>query len=110
MKSWLNRDALNRWWRTILQTVALVVLAPAADAVLQVAQLAIADAAAGNGFEWTEVVETAKYAAMMGASMSLLSYLHRRVLDPSAIPSAEPPAPPRATGGLIANPPKIYGA
>lgn len=92
--NWLKRDALNRAWRTILQTLALVVVAPAADAVLQVVQLAIADAAAGKGFEWTQVAQTAKYAAMLGVTMSVLSYLHRRVLDPSPVPSAEPPTPP----------------
>lgn len=110
MKSWLNRDAWNRLWRTILQTVALVVVAPAVDAVGQVVQLAIADAAAGNGFEWGQVVETAKWAALMGVSMSVLAFVHRRVVDPSPIPSAEPPAPPRAAGGPITHPPRIYGA
>lgn len=93
MKSWLNRDALNRAWRTILQTVALVVIAPAVDAAVQVVQLAAVDAMAGKAFDWTQVADTALTAAWVGASMSVLAYVHRRFLDPSRVPSAEPPTP-----------------
>lgn len=99
--NWLKRDAWNRVWRTILQTAALVVVAPAVDAAVQVVKLAAADAAVGNGFDWNQVGRTALSAAVMGASMSVLAYLHRRFLDPSSIPSGQPPEPPRATGGPI---------
>lgn len=97
MKSWLTRDALNRAKRTILQTLALVVFAPAADAAIQVVKLAAADAATGAGFDWNQVGQTAASAAVMGASMSVLAYIHRRFVDPSAIPSAPPPEPPPVT-------------
>lgn len=90
---WLKRDALNRAWRVILQTVALVVIAPAADAAIQVVKLAAADAMAGKSFDWGQVADTALNAAWVGASLSVLAYIHRRFVDPSPIPSAQPPAP-----------------
>ena len=93
--NWLKRDAWNRAWRVILQTVALVVIAPAVDAAVQVVQLSVADAMTGKAFDWTQVGDTALNAAWVGASMSVLAYIHRRFVDPSAIPSAQPPEPPR---------------
>lgn len=98
---WLKRDAWNRAWRVILQTLALVVVAPAVDAVVQVIQIAVVDAASGKGFEWTQVGETALNAAWVGVSLSVLAYIHRRFVDPSRIPSGQPPEPPPATGGPV---------
>lgn len=98
--NWLKRDAWNRAWRTIMQTVALVVIAPAVDAAVQAVHIALADGAAGAGWDWQSIGRTAASAAVMGASMSVLAYLHRRVLDPSAIPSAQPPAPPPIARGM----------
>lgn len=93
MKSWLKRDALNRAWRTILQTLMLVVVAPAADAALQVVQRSLVDSMMGQPFDWDQVGRTAMYAAGSGAAMAILAYIHRTKLDPSPLPSAEPPAP-----------------
>jgi|SRR5262252_1502270 len=93
--NWLKRDAWNRAWRVILQTVALVVIAPAVDAAIQVVNLAMADAVTGKGFDWTQVGHTALNAAWVGASLSVMAYIHRRFVDPSSIPSAQPPEPPR---------------
>lgn len=104
---WLKRDALNRSWRTILQTVGAVVVIPAGDAALQVVKLALIDAAAGKQFDWASVATSAKWSAGVGVVISVLAYVHRLKLDPSPVPSAEPPAPP-ATGGVVTNPPRIY--
>lgn len=93
MKSWLKRDAWNRVARTILQTIALTVVAPAADAAIQVAQRALVDSMVGHPFDWHEVGRTALYAAGSGVAMAILAYIHRTKLDPSPLPSAEPPAP-----------------
>lgn len=90
---WLKRDALNRAWRTILQTLGAVVLIPAGDAALQVLKLALIDAAAGKAFDWTSVMTSAKWSAGVGVVLSVLAYIHRLKLDPSPIPSAQPPAP-----------------
>lgn len=98
MKSWLKRDALNRSWRTILQTIVLVVVAPAADAALQVGQRALVESMMGQPFNWHEVGRTALYAAGSGAAMAILAYIHRTKLDPSPLPSAEPPAPTPTPG------------
>jgi len=94
VKSWLKRDALNRAWRTFMQTVGAVVIIPAGTAALEVVRWAFADAAAGQGFEWTRVAESALWAAGVGATISILAYLHRMKLDPSRFPSAPPPQPP----------------
>lgn len=95
---WLKRDALNRAWRTILQTAMLVVVAPAADAALQVAQWALLESMAGRPVDWSQVGRTAMYAAGSGAAMAILAYIHRMKLDPSPLPSAEPPAPTPTPG------------
>lgn len=98
--NWLKRDAWNRAWRVILQTVALVVIAPAVDAAVQVFNLAVVDAVAGKGFDWDQVAQTAVSAAWVGASLSVLAYMHRRFVDPSRVPSAEPPTPPAQPRGM----------
>jgi len=99
MKNWLKRDALNRAWRAILQTLGAVVVIPAGTAGLQYVQMAMAGAATGDGFDWSAVGHSALWSAGVGAVISVLAYLHRMKLDPSWIPSAEPPTPPRADGG-----------
>lgn len=91
--NWLKRDAWNRAWRTLLQTLVLVVVAPAADAALQVVQRAVVESMAGAPMDWDQVWRTALYAAGSGATMALLAYLHRTKVDPSIIPSARPPVP-----------------
>ncbi|HZN72449.1 MAG TPA: hypothetical protein VFC00_12330 [Micromonosporaceae bacterium] len=94
MRRWLRLDALNRAWRTVLQGIAVAVLAAAGDAAIQVVQRALVDAAVGQPMDWTQVRTTAAYAAGTAALMAIAAYLHRKKLDPSPIPSAQPPAPP----------------
>jgi hypothetical protein len=93
--SWLRRDALNRAWRTILQTLVLVVIAPAADAAVQVAQRAIVEGMLSGTVDWDRVGQTALYAAASGVALSILSYIHRAKVDQTAILSAPPPEPMR---------------
>ena len=84
---WLKIDALNRSWRTILQGIAASALGAAGDVLIQ--------ALSSKGLhDWREVVHTALYAAGTAAVMAVLAYLHRAKLDPSSIPSAQPPGPP----------------
>lgn len=92
-RRWLRLDALNRARRTILQGIAVTAVAAAGDAVVQVVQQAIADAATGHGFDWREVAATAAYTAGTAALMAVTAYLHRYRVDPSGLPSATPPEP-----------------
>ena len=94
MRKWLKRDALNRAWRTVLQFVVAVVVVPAADAVIQVAQRAVVDSMVGKPFDWGQVAVSARWGAVYAVTVAVLAYLHRTKLDPSPIPSAQPTAPP----------------
>jgi cytochrome c biogenesis protein CcdA len=91
---WLKADAANRAWRTVLQGMAVAVLSAAGDAVLQVLQRAVAEGATSHRFDWHQVATTAMYTAGTAALMAVVAYLHRLKVDPSPMPSAEPPAPP----------------
>lgn len=93
MRSWLKRDALNRAWRVLLQTVGAVIIVPAVMAAGYVLQTALTDGAGDQGYDWTAVGHDMLRAAVTGAVISVLAYLHRLKLDPSRIPSALPPAP-----------------
>ena len=88
---WLKADGRNRAWRTVLQGVAAVVLIPAADAALQVLIDALTH---GGPFDWGRTATLAGISALTAATMALAAYLHRTVVDPSPVPSAEPPRPP----------------
>lgn len=90
----LRTDGINRAWRTFMQGVGAVVLAAAGDAVLQVLQKALVQGATTHRFDWAEVGVTSLYTGGTAAVMALLAYLHRTRVDPSPIPSAQPPAPP----------------
>lgn len=92
MRSWLKLDAQNRAFRTLLQGVVVVVLVPALVAGLPV--LVEAVTAGGEGMDWAEALDTAWKAGLTAAVMSVLAYLHRSKVDPSAVPSAQPPRPP----------------
>lgn len=98
--NWLKKDALNRAWRVIYQTMIAVVVIPAGDAALQVIKLALADAATGQGFDWGRVGESAMWSAGVGVTISVIAYWHRLKLDPSRLPSLEPPTPPSASRGM----------
>ena len=92
--AWLHNDARNRVLRTLLQGAVAVLVIPAADAVVQVVQGALADAVTGHGFDWRQVAVSAGLAAGTAVTMAVAAYLHRVKLDPSGIPSAAPPPQP----------------
>lgn len=91
---WLKSDAKNRAWRTVLQGIVPLVVIPAADAALQVLINALGT---GGKFDWGQVSASAGVAALTAGLMAYSAYLHRMVLDPSAVPSAQPPRPPGVT-------------
>ena len=91
---WLKLDALNRAWRTLLQGVLMVVIVPAVDAGIQVVQREALGMWAGQGFDLHRLGIAAGTAATTAAGMAITAYLHRLKLDPSSIPSAQPPLPP----------------
>lgn len=94
-RRWLRLDALNRVWRTVLQGLVVTVLSAAGDAAIQVGRAALEDAAGGRAVDWRQVAITAAYAAGTAALMAVTAYVHRTRVDPSPIPSAQPPVPPR---------------
>jgi len=91
---WLKLDAGNRAWRTILQGLLVTIVLPALVAGFQVLQNAVTD---GGPVDWTQVRDTALKAAVTAAMMAVAAYLHRIRLDPSPIPSAQPPRPAGVT-------------
>lgn len=110
-RQWLQSDARNRAWRTLLQGALATILVPAADAAFQVIQGAVADAVTGHGFDWRQVGTSALLAAGTAVTMAVAAYLHRLKLDPSGVPSAQPtpqpvgPATPASSdyndGGIV---------
>lgn len=101
LRQWLKIDALNRAWRTVLQGIVTAALGAAGDAVLQ----ALRDT--GHPFDWRQVGSTALYAAGTAGVMAILAYLHRAGIDPSRIPSAQPPAPPTGSAPATTPPPAL---
>jgi hypothetical protein len=97
MTSWLQRDALNRAWRTVLQGIVAIVLVPAVDAAIQVAQRDVLGMFRGEPFDWRRTLTAAAVAAITGGTMAITAYLHRLKLDPSSVPSAQPPRSPGST-------------
>jgi hypothetical protein len=94
-RNWLKADAKNRAWRTILQGILpATVVIPAIDAALQVLITALTK---GGTFSWGQVAASAGVAATTAGLMAYSAYLHRMVLDPSSVPSAQPPRPPGVT-------------
>lgn len=89
--NWIKKDALNRAWRTFSQALIAVVVVPGTIAAGEVLRLALTDK---TGFEWGVVGENMLIAFAVGAVMSVTAYLHRLKLDPSRLPSLEPPKPP----------------
>lgn len=74
-------DALNRFWRTVLQGLVLTAVVAAGDYAY--------NAFTGGETDWRIVARGAGFAA----GMAVLSYAHRKYVDPSPIPSLTPPAP-----------------
>jgi hypothetical protein len=99
LRAWLRVDALNRAWRTVLQGIVTAALGAASDVILQGIQTSWFDHAP---LDWHEVWRTAYRAAGTAAVMAVLAYFHRAKIDPTGIPSAQPPAPPP---GAATNPP-----
>lgn len=100
LRQWLRIDALNRAWRTVLQGIVTAALGAAGDAVLQ----GIRDT---HPFDWQQVGRTALGAAGTAAVMAILAYVHRAGIDPSPIPSAQPPAPPVGAAPATTPPPAL---
>lgn len=101
-RRWLRVDALNRAWRTVLQGIVATALGAAGDVVLQAVQKSWFDHVP---LDWGQVGQTAIYTAGTTALMAILAYLHRAKLDPSSIPSAQPPAPPVGSAPATTPPP-----
>lgn len=79
----LTTDAKNRSWRTLLQGLVASVL---------LGIWPIVQAALNNGIlsvDWS----TLRLSAINAAATAGVSFLWRRFLDPSRIPSAAPPVP-----------------
>jgi len=96
MRRWLKLDAQNRSFRTLLQGVFAVVIVPALVAVFGVIQQAI-EANGISGVDWNQVGDNALKAGLTAAVMAVLAYVHRLKVDPSVVPSAQPPRPAGVT-------------
>lgn len=107
-RRWLRLDALNRAWRTVLQGLVVAVLFPALDAGVQVARAAAQGALDGQAVDWRDVRTRALMAGATAALMAIAAYVHRAKVDPSPVPSAQPPQPPpqAVTGGWSVNQPE----
>jgi hypothetical protein len=101
-RKWLKVDALNRAWRTVLQGIVAAALTAAGDVVLQAIQKSFFEHTSLN---WSSVLKSAAAVAATTALMAVLAYLHRTVVDPSAIPSGQPPAPPTGSAPATTAPP-----
>lgn len=95
--NWLKKDALNRLWRTFYQAIGYAIVASVLGVVEQVAERVLTDAVSGAAIDWSEVWLWTRGGLLAAVVMPILAYLHRRKLDPSAVPSAEPPRPPGVT-------------
>src|SRR5690348_3514684 len=91
LKRWLKIDALNRAWRTVLQGVVTAALGAAGDVVLQAVRSSWFE---HRPMDWRQTGSIALGAAATAAVMAVLAYLHRTVIDPSSVPSAQPPSLP----------------
>jgi hypothetical protein len=83
----------------VLQGIAATVMFAAGDAAIQVVRAAVEDALSGQTVDWQGVRTRALIVAVGAALTAINSYIHRTRLDPSAMPSALPPAPPAPPAG-----------
>jgi hypothetical protein len=102
LRRWLKVDALNRAWRTVLQGIVAAALTAAGDVVLQAIQKSFFEHTPLN---WSSVAKSAAAVAGTTALMAVLAYLHRSLVDPTPIPSAQPPAPPPGVQPPATTPP-----
>lgn len=87
---WLRLDGLNRAWRTVLQGAVAAGLTAGGDVLLQVI---MDDALNGRPVDWGQTGTRAAWTAGAAVLMAILAYLHRTRVDPTSVPSAQPPAP-----------------
>lgn len=88
--AWLKLDAQNRALRSLLQAAAVSVFMAVVDTVIQAVQIW----AGGASWDWHELGDTTAKTAVMAGLLPVAAYLHRLRVDPSLLPSAEPPPPP----------------
>lgn len=79
-------DARNRALRTFLQGLGYAVLA----AIVMVLLPVFTDAHGWGDFQW----KVLSFALVQAVGMTVLSYVMRKVLDPSGVPTPLPPADP----------------
>lgn len=91
--NFLKRDALNRAWRTFCQAIGFAILASLTDLAYQVLDREMNDVLAGQPIDFAEMLTWTKTGLAAAVIMPIIAYLHRKKLDPSAIPSATPPVP-----------------
>ena len=88
----MRRDARNRAARALLQGALATVVVPALLAGLEV----VRDALAVEPVDWHTIALHAASVALTTAIAAIITalsaYLHRLVLDPSAVPSLRPPS------------------
>jgi hypothetical protein len=101
---WLEFDALNRAWRTFLQTAVAAGAAGALDAGGQALSRALTDKLGGGVVDWRQVGAVAASGALTAFLAPVAAYLHRTQLDPSSIPSAAPPVPRAAPVSIAESP------
>lgn len=94
--NWLKKDAVNRAFRTFWQAVGGTIVVGLTDVAYQVLDYFLSSAT-GQVVNWHEVWTWAGRAAVLAVVMPVLAYLHRTKLDPSSVPSAQPPRPPGVT-------------
>lgn len=92
--NWIKRDALNRAARTFYQAIGFAIVASLADLAYQVLDREIGDIAAGQAIDFGEMWLWTRTGLAAAVIMPIIAYLHRRKLDPSAVPSLTPPEPP----------------
>lgn len=78
----------------MLQGLLAVIVLPALDAGLQAV---VMQTSGGQAFNWSRTGGLAATAAFTAALMAVTAYVHRAAVDPSLIPSAQPPRPPGTT-------------
>lgn len=81
----LTEDAKNRSWRTALQGLAIDV----GVAIVIVLAPALAGAEAWGDFKWAIL----GFSVFKSAAQAVLSFVMRRWLDPSGLPTPLPPKP-----------------
>lgn len=96
--NWLKKDAINRLWRTFYHAIGYAIVASVLNVAEQVLDRLLSDTVSGVEIDWSEVWLWTRGGLVAAVIMPIIAYLHRKKLDPSGFPSAEPPRPPGVTG------------